>query len=113
MTTQGQKVFDTAFAGMKAPESADGYIAVANEEGKWGFVDRAGNLVIDYQYDDAKSFSDHLAAVKQGDEWVYISESGAVVIENVFYDAQPFHNGVAVVVMPDSCGIVTLKLPNA
>ena len=113
VTTQGQKVFDTAFSGMKAPESADGYIAVANDEGKWGFVDRAGNLVIDYQYDDAKSFSDHLAAVKQGDEWVYISESGAVVIENVFYDAQPFHNGVAVVVMPDSCGVVTLKLPNA
>lgn len=113
VTTEGQKVFETAFAGMKAPECADGYIAVANEDGKWGFADRTGNLVIDYQYDDAKSFSDHLAAVKQGDEWVYISESGAVVIDNVFYDAQPFHNGIATVVTPDSCGILTLKLPNA
>ncbi|MBQ1281694.1 MAG: WG repeat-containing protein [Oscillospiraceae bacterium] len=109
----GSKVFDATFAGMKAPESADGYIAVANEDGKWGFADRAGNLVIDYQYDDAKSFSNHLAPVLVGDEWVYISERGAVVIDNVFKEAYPFHNGTAVVILPDTCALLTLSAPNA
>ncbi len=110
---KSEKLWQTPFSGAKAPESADGYIAVSNDAGLWGFADRAGNLVIDYQYDDAKSFSDHLAAVLVGDEWVYISESNEVIIDNVFYEAQPFHNGIAQVTLPDGVALLTLKTPNA
>ena len=107
----GAKRTDTTFADAKAPESTDGWIAVANEDGLWGFADRSGTLVIDYQYEDAKSFSDNLAAVKTGGEWVYISTANTVVIDNVFYEAQPFRGGVAQAVTPQGAAVLVLEFP--
>ena len=101
----------SAFADAKAPESTDGWIAVANEAGLWGFADRSGTLVIDYQYEDATSFSDNLAAVKTGDSWVYISTENEVVIDSVFYEAQPFRSGVAQALTPQGAAILVLEFP--
>lgn len=91
--TRGEKICETGFAEAKAPESA-GYIAVGNGE-KWGFINDAGELVIDCQYEDALSFSDGLAPVKIVNTWNYISTKNKRVIEQEFTDAQPFHNKVA------------------
>lgn len=89
-----EKLCQTGFAGAKAPEG-NGYIAVCNDEGLWGYIDRAGNLVIDYQYSDARSFSCGLGAVEIAGKWGYISERGELVIEAKYDDAQPFRSGVA------------------
>ena len=102
-----EKLSQTGFADAKAPESG-GYIAVCNDKGLWGYIDRAGNLVIDYQYSDARSFSNGLGAVKIAGKWGYISERGELVIDAVYEDAQPFRNGVAQVKLPD--GIALLHL---
>ncbi len=107
LNTEGEKLWETGFAEAKAPESI-GYIAVGNGE-KWGFADRDGNLVIDYQYDDALSFSDHLAAVRVGNVWNYISEKNSRVIEQGFDDANPFHNGIAQAHIVDGEALVTLE----
>lgn len=86
----------------------DSYYAAVKNEGKWGFVDKEGSLVIPYQYDDAKSFGQHLAAVKIGDLWGYISVSGAVVIEPQFEDAKTFSNNSAPVKQDDLWMFITL-----
>ena len=49
---------------------ADGWAAV-KQNGKWGFIDTQGNVCIDFRFDDALSFGQHLAAVKVGDLWGY------------------------------------------
>lgn len=93
--TTGAVLSGQTFADAKAPES-DEYIAVANAEGKWGFIDSEGNLVIDYQYYDAASFSCEMAPVMVVNSWGYISRKNNLVIDDYFESAQPFHNGYAV-----------------
>lgn len=105
--TKGRKISETGYFGAKAPES-EGFVAVSNEEGKWGFINRQGELVIDYQYDDAYSFSQHLAAVQIGADWGYISEKNKLVIEQFMRDAKPFHNGIAQAKFVDGEGLLIL-----
>lgn len=105
---EGNKVSETGFANAKAPESAN-YIAVADENDKWGFIDRQGQLVIDFQYDDAFSFSNHLAAVKIVNTWGYISERNEMVIEEPLESALPFHNYIAQAKFLGDAALITLE----
>lgn len=64
---------------------SEGYAAFA-KDGKWGFVDEKGKIVIEPKFDDAKSFSSGLAGVKNGDMWSFIDTNGKIVIEGNFED---------------------------
>lgn len=97
------------YSNAKAIEEEDGYIAVANSAGKWGFIDEKGELVIDYKFSDAKSFSCGLAAVKTGAGWSYINTYGDVVIRADYDMANPFRDGSALVQDGGIYKIITLK----
>lgn len=100
---------ETAFADAKAPES-DEYIAVADQNGRWGFVNKKGETVIDCQYDDAFSFSDNVAAVKIDDKWSYIGMEGNIVFDELEFDeALPFHNGIAQAKIDGNVVLINLK----
>ena len=73
---------------------ADSWAAV-KINGKWGFIDNAGNVQIDFLYDDAGSFGGHLAAVRTEEGWGYISLKGQIAIEPQFVEAKTFQNGSA------------------
>ncbi|WP_287485063.1 WG repeat-containing protein [Blautia sp.] len=92
----GKETFDDAKAFNK-----DGYAAV-EKNGKWGFVDIDGKLVIDCQYDDALSFSSSYAAVKQDDAWGYIDMENTMAIEP----------GFALATLLSSEGTAAVKLVN-
>lgn len=64
-------------------------------DAKWGFVDTAGNLVIDAVYDDVGPFVEGLAAVNKDGRWGFIDRGGNVVIQPVFKSAWAFHEGFA------------------
>ena len=52
------------------------------ENGKYGFVDKNGNVVVDYIYDDATEQNEYgFAAVKQNGLWGSINSEGKNVIE--------------------------------
>jgi len=89
------------------PFSNEGFAAVKRDD-KWGFIDTAGNVVIEFIYDDALSFGQHLAAVKIGELWGYISIYGHIVIEPVFYDAKSFSDGSAPVLTERGWQFITL-----
>jgi len=89
------------------PFGNEGYAAV-KRNGKWGFIDLAGEVKIDFQFDDALSFGQHLAAVKQGEFWGYASLSGEVVIEPVFLGAKSFASGSAPVLIDSGWRFITL-----
>ena len=76
------------------PFSSEGYAAV-KRGGKWGFIDANGTLRIDFRFDDALSFGQHVAAVKLGELWGYIGISGCIVVEPVFLEAKSFSCGSA------------------
>lgn len=66
--------------------SADSLIAV-KMNGKWGYIDTNGKVVIKAQYDEARSFSNGLGAVCTEGKWGYINTKNELVINNDFLDA--------------------------
>ncbi len=57
------------------PYFADGLMNVA-KAGKWGFIDKAGKVVIPFQYDHASAFYKSVALIKKNNEWYYINRQG-------------------------------------
>src|ERR1043165_6649934 len=70
--------------------------------GSWGYIDRAGKLIIPAQFVEARGFSDGLAAVKVESSWGYIDRAGKLVIAAQFSEARNFGNGLAAVKIKDS-----------
>ena len=89
------------------PFSDEGYAAV-KKNGKWGFINTSGTEEIQYAFDDALSFGQHLAAVKHGEYWGYISRFGHIVIEAVFLEAKSFSGGSAPVLTERGWQFITL-----
>jgi hypothetical protein len=55
---------------------------VSKKDDKYGFVDKDGNVVVDYIYDEAQEQNSYgYAAVKKGDLWGAIDSEGNVVVE--------------------------------
>jgi len=67
------------------------------EDGKWGFEDNKGTIVIETQFDEVQRFSEGLAPVKIYGHWGYIDETGIFVINPTFTAAGDFKNGLALV----------------
>jgi hypothetical protein len=60
------------------------------QRGKWGYLDRDGNLAIEPRFDVAYSFSHGLAAVKLNGKWGYIDKKGAWAIKPRFDEVDSF-----------------------
>lgn len=88
LDTSGKRVGDGIYEDAR-PFETDALAAV-KKNGKWGFVNTSGELVIDCQYDDARSFTQGVAAVKKKDKWGYINASNEMIIKPAFEDAYPF-----------------------
>lgn len=63
---------------------------VASQDGKWGFIDDEGEIVIKPVFQEAKSFSNGLAAVYDGEKWGFINKDGDLVIDYQFRDVDYF-----------------------
>lgn len=55
-----------------------------NNQGLYGFCDKTGKAVIDYQFFDALEFIDGHAAVLKEDKWGIINESGNWMVQPVY-----------------------------
>jgi tetratricopeptide (TPR) repeat protein len=53
--------------------------------GKIGFVDSRGYLIVDYQYDEAKGFYSNLAPVKKDGKWGFMDAKGKLAVD-IRYD---------------------------
>lgn len=85
-------------ADFNAPETYEtsvgsGPLTPYQSDGKWGFADAAGEIVIPCQWEDVGAFYNGLARVKQNGNWGYIDTSGELVIEPQWDDAFPFFEG--------------------
>lgn len=87
----------------------DGYAAVCRD-GKWGFVDSDGELVIDYTYEDAESFRNGLAAVYADGLWGYIDTDGKMIITPRFLAATHFSKAGTAAVKVEEDGEEEWKL---
>lgn len=63
----------------------DGVFAV-KQNGKWGYVNVKGEMVIEPQFEQARSFSNGLGAVCKNGAWGFVDLTGRVVIDYQFVD---------------------------
>ena len=73
-------------------------------DGKYGYMDRAGRMVIEPQFDSAASFFDGLALVKTEGSYRYIDASGKPAFAGEYENAVGFSEGLASVLLPDYGG---------
>lgn len=71
-------------------------MAAVERAGKWGFVDRAGTLVIPCRYDEVLDFSGGTAAVRRDDLWGYVDTAGNLLATPAYAGARSFAGGYAV-----------------
>jgi len=68
-------------------------LAAVEKEGKWGYVNRAGNMVIPPKFDTPGSFANGLASAKLGDRTGFIDKSGKFAFSLAFDYAPGFLQG--------------------
>jgi hypothetical protein len=79
-------------------EKADNDILLPIDiNGKWGFIDATGKIIITPQFLAVRGFSDGLAPFvsESNQKYGYINTKGEIVISPQFDNADPFTNGVA------------------
>mgnify|MGYP001179585168 CR=1 FL=1 len=62
---------------------------------KWGYINKNGELIIDYIFEEAYEFYEGLAAVKYKNKWGYINKMGNIVIPYKYDGASIFSEGLA------------------
>src|SRR5215471_18806635 len=60
----------------KAQRAFRGGLAAVKKNGKWGYLDRDGRVVIPFAFDDAGQFAGGLAPAKLGSKTGFIDTSG-------------------------------------
>ena len=91
-------IYDGIFEDAK-PFCSGGRLAAVKQNGKWGFADRSGNIVIECIYDDAQSFCGKNVGTVRCDDgmWRFIDVRGNVIDEYEFFDAREFGKNLAAV----------------
>lgn len=75
-------------------EYDEGLAGVRNADGRWGYIDMTGKLVIPCQWKKALFFSEGLAGVQDDNEkWGFIDKMGKVALPFVWSNVQWFRNG--------------------
>ncbi|HZX66164.1 MAG TPA: WG repeat-containing protein [Myxococcales bacterium] len=107
MTTLGRSPWVGLFATVLAvvlPVGADptvGPLFPVHKDGKWGYIDRTGRIVVEPKFDNAERFSEGFAAVVADGRHGYIDKTGAMALVPREKPAgavhRPFRDGLAAV----------------
>ena len=63
----------------------DNSIYAKSQDGKWGFVDQSGNVVVDYIYDKATDLNSYgYAGIEQDGKWGVVDAEGKVIVEPTY-----------------------------
>ncbi len=78
----------------------------AKKDGKFGYINRTGDMIIPPQFERALGFVEGLGRVGIGDKEGYIDETGKFVIPLKFDEAHPFREGLAGARIGDRFGFI-------
>jgi len=84
-------------------------LTFVEDNGKYGYIDETGKLVIEKKFEFAAPFSEGLANVKSGGKWGFIDEKGEFVIEPKYDRTGPFREGLGYVALGGKSGFVDKK----
>jgi len=85
----------------------DGLAPYQDEDRKYGYIKKNGEIIVDPIYDKAASFSEGLAVVTKDDKAGFIDTTGKIVIPLQFKDeVGEFKNGMAKIEIEDRYGFI-------
>ena len=76
------------------------------DNGKWGYINKNGEFIIEPQFDNADNFSEGYACVELDGKWGYINNKGKFVIKPQFDKGYCFSEGLAAVKIGDNWGYI-------
>jgi hypothetical protein len=74
--------------------------------GRYGFINDAGLLLIPNRYEEVMPFSEGRAGIKIRNKWGFIDYTDRIVIQPVYDKAEPFYNGTARVSQKNKWGLI-------
>ena len=84
-------------------------LAFVKVNGKYGYIDKKGNWVIQPMFDNAFYFEDGLASVGVNQKYGFIDKKGNWVIQPMFDEAEVFVDELALVTVNDKSGYIDKK----
>jgi hypothetical protein len=94
----GQYAFEARYDGARGFTEGLAAVKIGGlADGKWGYIDAAGAMVIAPQFELAEPFSEGLAAVMKSGGWGYIDKTGTMLIDTQYGMAASFREGLAAV----------------
>ena len=73
-------------------------------DGKYGFIDLDGKVIVEPQFSSATHFGEGLAGVKVGDKWGFIDKKGKLIIPPTFDNVGDFSEGLVSVELKGKWG---------
>ena len=70
-------------------------VSKVKKDGKIGYVDINGKIIIPLEYDEGMTFNEGYAAVRKGEKWAFLDSTGKAITEFVYQDAMGFAEGLA------------------
>ncbi|MFD0679055.1 MULTISPECIES: WG repeat-containing protein [unclassified Paenibacillus] len=79
---------------------------VVKKEGKWGLIDKTGQIVVSPKYTYMGNLSEGLALINQDNRYGFLDINGKVAIEPTFESAKDFKEGFAGVTVRGKMGFI-------
>jgi len=89
-------------------QSSFQYVAVKNQENKWGFINEKYEVAIPFMYDYAMNFSMNLGWVKSDGKFHCINKDNEIVFSTDYDEVHPFKEGSALFIKNNKYGFVDL-----
>lgn len=80
--------------------------AFFEKNGKYGFIDLNGKIIIPAKFDNATHFGEGLAGVRVGEKWGFVDPSGEMVIQPQFDEVGVFSEGLVSVAINGKWGFI-------
>ncbi|MFN8251794.1 MAG: WG repeat-containing protein [Ferruginibacter sp.] len=84
-------------------------LSKVKKDGKIGYVNKEGEVMIKLQYDEGLTFKEGYVAVRTGLKWQYFDSTGKGITEAIYEDAGSFGNGLAPVSKNNLYGFINTK----
>lgn len=79
------KYFDINGNPLTNEQVCQGPLFAKEENGKWGFIDRDGNIVVDFIYDRTTSSNEYgFAGIKKDGKWGVVDQNGNIITEPTY-----------------------------
>jgi hypothetical protein len=89
-----------------AAAPSDSALLSVMKEGRIGFINRQGEIIIQPQFENAREFSDGMAAISVNEKWGFIDFTGQVKIEPKHDDVGKFSESYSWVAIGEKRGYI-------